>query len=126
MVPGRSILTGLFVLALARMLYAAWTGQAHLITVLAVVACVLTLLALRRPATRWIIVAGLLTAIWLTVAGAALIVVGIFGLLLPAVGWPEGLGWGILQSAIGVWLFRTLRTGSDRVGGNKEDDVAVY
>jgi len=108
------------------MLYVAWTGQAHLIIVPAGVACVLTLLALRRPAARWITVAGLLTAIWLTVAGAALIVVGIFGLLLPAVGWPEGLGWGILQTGIGVWLFSTLRTGSARAGGNKEDDVAVY
>jgi len=60
------------------------------------------------------------------IAVAALIVVGIFGLLLPAVGWPEGLGWGILQTGIGVWLFSTLRTGSARAGGNKEDDVAVY
>ncbi len=126
MVSGRSILTGLFALALARLLYVAWTGQADLISVPAGVACVLTLLALRSPTARWITVAGLLTAIWLTVAGAALIVVGIFGLLLPAVGWPEGLGWGILQTGIGVWLFRTLRTGSARAGGNKEDDVAVY
>lgn len=113
-------------LALARLLYVAWTGQADLITALAVVLCVLTLLALRRPAARWLTVAGLLTAIWLTVAGVALIVVGIFGLILPAWGWPEGLGWGILQTGIGVWLFRTLRTGSALAGGNKEDDVAAY